>query len=87
VIARHFQTDNHLIGQQYALLGTILYVGITLGELPVNRLIQRFPVAKIMATLVFFWGIFVFLTAACHNWTGLMIVRFFLGLFEALVSS
>ena len=26
------QTDNHLKGQQYALLGTILYVGIIIGE-------------------------------------------------------
>jgi MFS family permease len=87
VIAWYLQPDNHLVGQQYALLGTMLYVGITLGEVPVNRVIQRFPVAKIMAALVFFWGVFVFMMAACHNWAGLMIVRFFLGLFEALVSS
>lgn len=24
--------DNNLVGQQYALLGTILYIGILLGE-------------------------------------------------------
>jgi hypothetical protein len=26
------RTDNNLVGQQYALLGTILYIGIVLGE-------------------------------------------------------
>lgn len=26
------QTDEHLVGQQYSLLGTILYVGIIVGE-------------------------------------------------------
>jgi hypothetical protein len=26
------QTDTHLVGQQYALLGTILYIGILVGE-------------------------------------------------------
>lgn len=26
------QVDNHLVGQQYSLLGTILYIGIIIGE-------------------------------------------------------
>ena len=33
------QADNHLVGQQCSLLGTILYIGIIIGELPVNRII------------------------------------------------
>lgn len=68
------QQDLNLVGQQYALLGTILYVGILVGEVstilgfcndckdatdtyqvPVNRAIQRFPVAKMLGFLVITW--------------------------------
>ena len=49
------QPDNHLHGQQYSLLGTILYSGIIIGELPVNRLIQRVRVAKLLGCLVICW--------------------------------
>jgi hypothetical protein len=61
------QTDTNLHGQQYALLGTILYIGILIGEVgvvksfkltyqfPVNRLIQRVRIAKFLGCLVILW--------------------------------
>ncbi|CAD6577491.1 MAG: hypothetical protein TREMPRED_001963 [Tremellales sp. Tagirdzhanova-0007] len=77
------QTDNKLHGQQYALLGTILYIGILIGELPVNQLIQRVRVAKFLGSIIICWGILVCCHAACHDWSSLMAVRFLLGLCEA----
>ncbi|RSH95478.1 hypothetical protein EHS25_000570 [Saitozyma podzolica] len=77
------QTDTHLVGQQYALLGTILYIGILVGEFPVNRLIQRVPIAKLLSCLVIIWGVLICLHAACKTWSALMAVRFLLGLFES----
>lgn len=63
------QRDVGLVGQQYALLGTILYVGILVGEVssadpdndttdpqvPANRIIQLFPIAKFLGCLVICW--------------------------------
>ncbi|KAL7414359.1 MFS transporter [Mrakia frigida] len=77
------RTDNNLVGQQYALLGTILYIGILIGEVPINRLIQILPISKLLSGLVTCWGILVLCHAVSKNWSGLMAVRFLLGLFES----
>jgi len=79
------QRDVGLVGQQYALLGTILYVGILVGEIPANRIIQLFPIAKFLGVLIILWGVLVMCHAACKTWSGLMAVRFLLGLFESAV--
>ncbi|KAK4687960.1 uncharacterized protein P7C73_g2148, partial [Tremellales sp. Uapishka_1] len=77
------QQDTNLHGQQYALLGTILYIGILVGELPMNRLIQRVRLGKFLGILVTVWGAIVLCHAACKTWSQLMAVRFFLGLMES----
>ena len=55
-------------------------------EYPANRLIQRLPLAKYTATNIILWGIVLSCMSACNNWPGLMIVRTFLGIFEASVT-
>ncbi|CAI7595718.1 unnamed protein product [Penicillium bialowiezense] len=77
--------DTHLVGQEYAWLGTILYVGIIAGEYPQNLLLQKLPVAKTLAVNVFIWGVVVTCSAACNNFASLMAVRFLLGFFESCV--
>ncbi|KAH8596305.1 major facilitator superfamily domain-containing protein [Bisporella sp. PMI_857] len=79
------RTDAHLHGQQYSWLGTILYMGVLVGEYPTNLLLQKFPVAKYLATNVFLWGIVIACSAAAKNFRALMVVRFLLGLFESCV--
>ncbi|KAF3914920.1 hypothetical protein ABW20_dc0108152 [Dactylellina cionopaga] len=39
----------HLVGQDYSWLGTILYMGILVGEYPQNFLLQKLPVAKFLS--------------------------------------
>lgn len=41
--------DAHLHGNQFSWLGTILYMGILVGEYPTNFLLQKLPVAKYLA--------------------------------------
>ncbi|ROV97438.1 hypothetical protein VMCG_06857 [Cytospora schulzeri] len=77
------KTDAHL--SDYNWLGTILYIGILAGEYPQNYLLQKLPVAKILAVNVFCWGAVVACTAATVNFPSLMVVRFLLGLFESCV--
>ncbi|KAJ6001350.1 hypothetical protein N7499_002737 [Penicillium canescens] len=77
--------DTHLVGQQYSWLGTILYIGILVGEYPQNLLLQKLPVAKTLAVNVFIWGAVVACSAASTNFASLMVVRFLLGFFESCV--
>ena len=66
-------------------LGTILYMGVLVGEYPTNLLLQKLPVAKYLAVNVFCWGAVIACSAAATNFAGLMTVRFLLGIFEACV--
>ncbi|KKY14254.1 putative allantoate permease [Diplodia seriata] len=77
--------DAHLHGNDFSWLGTILYMGVLVGEYPTNFLLQKLPVAKYLAANVFLWGAVVTCSAAATNWGALMAVRFFLGVFESCV--
>ncbi|CZR65743.1 related to allantoate permease [Phialocephala subalpina] len=77
--------DAHLVGQDYSWLGTILYMGVLVGEYPTNLLLQKLPVAKYLATNVFLWGCVIACSAAAENFRSLMVVRFLLGVFESCV--
>ncbi|KAM5346352.1 hypothetical protein ACJ41O_009357 [Fusarium nematophilum] len=70
---------------QFSWLGTILYMGVLVGEWPTNFLLQKLPVAKYLAANVFCWGVVITCSAAATNFGGLMTVRFLLGLFESCV--
>jgi hypothetical protein len=79
------KTDAHLVGQDYSWLGTILYMGVLVGEYPTNLLLQKFPVAKYLAINVGCWGAVIACSAAANDFKSLMVVRFLLGVFEACV--
>ncbi|KAI0709755.1 major facilitator superfamily domain-containing protein [Earliella scabrosa] len=76
--------DTNLVGQQYSWLTTCLYIAILVWEFPTNRLIQRLPIAKYLAFNIAAWGAVLAATAACKNFTGLVIVRTLLGVFECV---
>jgi hypothetical protein len=78
--------DAHLNdGQKFPWLGTILYMGVLAGEYPTNFLLQKLPTAKYLAANIFLWGAVVACSAAAKSFAPLMVVRFFLGFFEAVV--
>ncbi|OBT60919.1 hypothetical protein VE03_10800 [Pseudogymnoascus sp. 23342-1-I1] len=79
------QDDAHLVGQDYSWLGTILYMGVLVGEYPTNLLLQKLPVAKYVAANVFFWGVVIACSAAAKDFKSLMVVRFLLGMFESCI--
>jgi len=76
--------DTKLHGQQYAWLTTCVYIAILLWEFPTNRLIQRLPIAKYLGFCISAWGLVLATTAACNNFTGLVIVRTLLGMLECV---
>ena len=62
--------DLNLQGQQYSWLTTSIYIAILIVEYPVNRLIQRVPIAKLLGTAIILWGTILALHAACSNFAG-----------------
>ncbi|KAI5860179.1 major facilitator superfamily transporter allantoate [Durotheca rogersii] len=80
------KTDIHLVGQDYSWIASMFYFGYLVWEWPTNRLLQRLPLAKYSAFNVIMWGLMLCCLAAVKDFKGAMVVRFFLGVFEAAVS-
>lgn len=60
-------------------------MGILVGEYPQNYLLQKLPLAKVLAVNVFCWGAVVACSAASSSFAPLMVVRFLLGFFESCI--
>jgi MFS family permease len=79
------QTEAHLHGNQYSLIGSAGYWA-QLGVQPFTALlIVKVPTKWLVTVLVFCWGAMMCGLAASTNFTALIACRFFLGLFEAAV--
>ncbi|KAK5117488.1 hypothetical protein LTR85_008873 [Meristemomyces frigidus] len=80
------QEETHMTSFQYSWLGSIYYVGY-MAAVPIhNRLMQRYTPSKYIAVCMALWGVVLTTMAACHNWSGLMVQRTFLGSLEASVN-
>lgn len=77
------QADTGLVGSQYSWLTTCIYITILLVEYPQNLIIARVPIAKYLSIMIVCWGTVLAATAACNNFTGMVVVRTLLGLFES----
>ena len=81
------QQEIGLSSLQYSWLGSIYYCGY-MPAVPIhNRLMQRFPPSKYIATCMALWGIVLCTMSACKSFAGLMIQRSFLGFFEGVINS
>ncbi|KAJ5695229.1 hypothetical protein N7536_005641 [Penicillium majusculum] len=70
-------------GQKYSWLTTCIYIAVLIVEYPTNWIIQRVPLGKYLGINIVLWGMILALHAACKNFTGLVVVRTLLGIFEA----
>lgn len=75
--------DLHLVGQQYSWTSSIYYFGYLVAEPPSAYLIAKCHIGQYVAVNVFLWGVMVMLCAVTKNFTGLMVLRFLMGVFEA----
>ncbi|KAJ5795872.1 uncharacterized protein N7518_004412 [Penicillium psychrosexuale] len=76
--------DAHLKdGQKYSWLTTCIYIAVLIVEYPTNWIIQRVPLGKYLGINICLWGMILALHSVCKNFTGLVIVRTLLGIFEA----
>jgi MFS transporter, ACS family, allantoate permease len=60
--------------------------GYLIWEYPTNFLLQRLPLAKYSGSCIVIWGAVLCLMVTVDNFGSALVIRFFLGLFEAAVT-
>lgn len=80
-------TDTGITLDQYGWFTSIFYFAYLVAEYPWMWLVQKTQMGKIVGGCVTFWGSILMITAACHNFQGLAACRFFLGVFEAPITT
>ncbi|KAI8655381.1 MFS domain-containing protein [Fusarium keratoplasticum] len=78
------QDDLKLDDTQYATCLSILYVGYILMQVPSNMFINRISRPSLyISCAMLLWGLVSTLSGVVHNFTGMVLIRFFLGFVEA----
>jgi hypothetical protein len=77
--------DTNLQGEEYSWLGSIVYVAQLVFQPLVAFLLVKLPIGKFTGVVVLGWGIVLCCMAIAHNFSGLLVTRFFLGAMEASV--
>lgn len=76
-------TSLNMTGDQYNIALSVFFPPYILAEVPSNIIIQKFKrPSTYMGIIIVSWGIIMTLTGVVHNFAGLVVVRFLLGLFE-----
>ncbi|ELQ35185.1 hypothetical protein OOU_Y34scaffold00724g1 [Pyricularia oryzae Y34] len=77
-------TSLNMTGDQYNIALSVFFPPYILAEVPSNIIIQKFKrPSTYMGIIIFSWGIIMTLTGVVHNFAGLVVVRFLLGLFDS----
>lgn len=80
--------DTGLVGTQYQTVISILFASYILFQVPSNMVAARVSKPGIYLNVCMAgWGIVSAATAAAHNFTGLIIIRLVLGVFEVRLRS
>ncbi|WQF86905.1 Putative major facilitator superfamily, MFS transporter superfamily [Colletotrichum destructivum] len=72
---------------QYSWFASIFYLAYLVAEYPWVYVAQKTRMGKVVAGCVLSWGSVLMITAACSNFPGLAVCRFFLGAFEAPITT
>ncbi|KAI9882089.1 MAG: hypothetical protein M1823_006165 [Watsoniomyces obsoletus] len=78
--------DLKLRGNNFTNAATAFFIAYLIAEIPNGIILQKVPVAKWLGANVVLWGIATACTAAANNYTGLLVARIFLGIFEAAIA-
>jgi MFS family permease len=61
---------------------SIFYFGQLVGSYPMVYLLQRFNVSRTLGPIVLIWAVLCASTAGVTSWKGLLVQRFFLGMYD-----
>ncbi|EEU41775.1 uncharacterized protein NECHADRAFT_97849 [Fusarium vanettenii 77-13-4] len=76
------EEDLGLVGDQYQLAVSILFVTYTLSEVPSNIVLKKFTPSRWLALITTGWGVVATLTGIVQSFYGLIICRLLLGALE-----
>ncbi|GIZ42057.1 hypothetical protein CKM354_000533700 [Cercospora kikuchii] len=77
------EEDLNMTGTDFNLATSILFVGYLTMQLPSNLLITRVRPSWYLGIVMAVWGVICALAAVVQNFTGLLVIRIFLGIAEA----
>ncbi|KAL4937238.1 hypothetical protein BDV06DRAFT_216033 [Aspergillus oleicola] len=77
------EEDLGLVGDQYQVAVSILFVTYCLFEVPSNLVIKKLTPSRYIAAISVIWGIIATLTGITQNYSGLIACRVLLGVVEA----
>ncbi|PYH71114.1 MFS general substrate transporter [Aspergillus vadensis CBS 113365] len=77
------EEDLGLVGDQYQIAVSILFVTYCLFEVPSNLVIKKLRPSRYIASISVMWGIIATLTGITQNYGGLIACRILLGVVEA----
>lgn len=80
-------TDTGISTAEYSWFASIFYFAYMAAEYPWLFLAQKWRMAKVVGACVVAWGSILMITAACSNFGGMAACRFFLGVFEAPITT
>lgn len=75
--------DCNLSTDQYTWVSSILFIGSLVGVFPTSYLALRYPAGKVFVICSLLWSMMTLLLPVCNSYAPLMVLRFFMGLFEA----
>ncbi|KAF2622144.1 MFS general substrate transporter [Macroventuria anomochaeta] len=78
-----FEKDLGLVGNQFNVAVSILNVGYVLFQLPSNMILTKVRPSLYIPACAMIWSCVSAATSGVHNYSGLIAVRFFLGIVEA----
>ena len=78
--------DAHLTPKEYSWLGSILYIAQLIFQPLAALLLVKLPTGKVIGGAILGWGSSAALAAACTNFPSLLVLRFLLGSFEAMIA-
>ena len=70
-------------GIWYNDVAQAFYMGFLIWMFPTQYIGQKFPIAKYLGISIIAWGTVLACHALAHNFTGLIVLRTLLGIFEA----
>ncbi|EKM59177.1 uncharacterized protein PHACADRAFT_205354 [Phanerochaete carnosa HHB-10118-sp] len=76
------QTDLHLHGNQYNTALAIFFVSYIIVEVPSNWVLKKIKPSRWLPFIVAIWGVVTTMTGVIQNFSGLVAIRFFLGMCE-----
>lgn len=78
--------DLGLSTSQYSWIAAIFNFGYLANAYPSNLLLQKLPVAKYTGSVILIWSVILIAHIGAKGYSGMLVLRFILGLFEASIS-